>query len=135
MPDDFPQDDVGANALMLRRAVIAAAILLACGLAWAALVTPGGSGWKVRRAKAAVAHDLQDPASAKFRDVYQTHEAVCGRVNARNGYGVYTGFKRFYVVGGVVKRELTEPGRPVPGLTPDAETFHLGWRVNCGPQA
>lgn len=86
-------------------------------------------------AKSAAARGLKDPSSAQFRDVRRTRLAVCGEVNAKNGYGAYTGFKRFYVADGTVTREPTETGLVIPGLPTDAETFDLGWRINCGPQA
>ena len=46
---------------------------------------------------------LRDPSSARFRNVgyYSGGEssAVCGEVNAKNGFGGYTGFERFVALG------------------------------------
>ena len=42
---------------------------------------------------------LKDPSSAQFRDVKLNFhgDALCGQVNAKNGYGGYNGFKGFVV--------------------------------------
>lgn len=42
---------------------------------------------------------LKDPESVQFRNVYlSTNESpvICGEMNAKNSYGAYVGFKRFY---------------------------------------
>jgi hypothetical protein len=49
--------------------------------------------------------ELKDPDSAQFKDV-AGHEVegafiVCGRVNSKNGFGGYTGFKEFITVPGL----------------------------------
>jgi hypothetical protein len=53
----------------------------------------------IPEAKAAVQAGLRDPDSAQFRDVvvYGTSNkrTVCGSVNAKNGYGGYTGYYPF----------------------------------------
>jgi hypothetical protein len=47
-------------------------------------------------AKYAVKLRLKDPDSAEFERVrYLPNDAVCGKVNAKNGLGGYTGFQRF----------------------------------------
>lgn len=39
---------------------------------------------------------MNDPESAQFRNVYVSSlSLVCGEVNAKNGFGGYTGFQRF----------------------------------------
>lgn len=51
------------------------------------------------KAKEAVKLILKDPESAQFRNLrLDIVDQVCGEVNARNGYGGYTGFKLFHVV-------------------------------------
>jgi hypothetical protein len=51
--------------------------------------------------KAAIAHQLRDPASTQFENVRlyasQGHRFVCGRLNSKNGYGGYSGFQPFYL--------------------------------------
>ena len=57
------------------------------------------SGFQVL-AKQKMEETLRDPGSAKYQDVY-AHKIgdgnfiFCGRVNAKNGFGGYTGFERF----------------------------------------
>lgn len=51
-------------------------------------------------AQRAVQASLKDPDSAKFENVYANYTdgyglVACGRVNAKNSVGGYTGFKRF----------------------------------------
>lgn len=51
-------------------------------------------------AKRAVRGELKDPDTAKFRDVHANYSeelgvVACGRVNAKNEFGGYTGFRRF----------------------------------------
>ena len=54
----------------------------------------------VQQARVAVRDSLKDPSSAQFRDTRVVGPSVCGEVNAKNGYGAYTGFTPFYVRGG-----------------------------------
>lgn len=54
----------------------------------------------IANAKRALRAELKDPESAQFKDVYANYTeeydvVACGRVNAKNGFGGYTGFKRF----------------------------------------
>jgi len=52
-----------------------------------------------RAAEAEVARNLKDPQSAQFRDVIKCpaeNWLFTGEVNAKNSYGAYNGFKRFY---------------------------------------
>ena len=55
----------------------------------------------INEAKAAISHDLKDPSSAQFRNIWIAYEAeidkstVCGEVNAKNSFGAYVGFAQF----------------------------------------
>ena len=53
----------------------------------------------INRAQAAVRAELRDPDSAQFKNVFVIgtgyDKTVCGNVNARNGFGGYTGFTPF----------------------------------------
>ena len=64
--------------------------------------------WLMVLAQEAVEAKLKDPDSADFRDIKVHHvgtkTAVCGEVNAKNGFGGYTGFERFISAGA---KELT----------------------------
>ena len=46
-------------------------------------------------AKATILTMLKDPDSARFRDIKSSGDVLCGMVNARNGFGGYTGFVPF----------------------------------------
>ena len=37
-----------------------------------------------------------DPSSAQWRDLYLRGIVLCGEVNAKNAYGAYVGFRRFF---------------------------------------
>lgn len=57
---------------------------------------------KIEEAHAAVKEELRDPESAVFRNTHGTSVSedgplmgVCGEVNAKNGYGGFTGFAPF----------------------------------------
>ncbi|MGN6057373.1 MAG: hypothetical protein ACTHOI_02165 [Sphingomicrobium sp.] len=53
---------------------------------------------------AAVKANLNDPDSAKFRDIKKTGpDSYCGWVNAKNGYGGYAGDQLFYDDAGFVQ--------------------------------
>lgn len=75
------------------------------------LVGCGESG----KAQKAVKGSLKDPDSA----IFQNTKASCGEVNAKNSYGGYTGFKKFYVSDGVAHMEE------------DGLGFMLGWKAHC----
>ena len=46
-------------------------------------------------ALSAVAYDLKDPESAKFRELKPSSSFLCGEINSKNSYGAYVGFRRF----------------------------------------
>lgn len=51
------------------------------------------------RARDALTRELKDPSAAQLRDVmFHRSEVpvICGFVNGKNGFGGYTGFRRFY---------------------------------------
>lgn len=57
----------------------------------------------IEAAKKTVVNKFKDPESAQFRNLSVRDQgksrAVCGEVNAKNSYGGYVGFKKFYVLG------------------------------------
>jgi hypothetical protein len=62
-----------------------------------ALLLAGCDAPNISRAKDSVREQLRDPESAQFKDVSISHTgAICGQVNARNGYGGMSGFKFFF---------------------------------------
>lgn len=63
---------------------------------FAIMLTIGGCSDSTQSAQDAVAYNLIDPDSAKFREVRTTDVgAVCGQVNGKNRMGAYVGFKDF----------------------------------------
>lgn len=80
--------------------IVAAAVISFAGLQ-AGLFKPSHN-----QLKQAVAAKLRDPSSAQFRDIYGEGETYCGKVNARNGFGAYAGYRRFVSHRGIV---LLEP--------------------------
>jgi hypothetical protein len=77
----------------------------------------------VERSKRAVKSILKDPNSAEFKDVYFSKKSnvACGKVNSKNGFGGYVGFKRF-----------------ISGTTPDltfiedqVKDFYILWNKMC----
>lgn len=69
-------------------------------------------------AKKNLVKEFLDPESAKFRGLIgygMKHPdgqvqliALCGEVNGKNSFGAYTGFKRFYSIGGMMSKIETE---------------------------
>ena len=50
--------------------------------------------------ESAVRNRLKDPASAQFQNqLVSSKGAACGEVNSKNGFGGYTGFKRYIFAG------------------------------------
>ena len=64
------------------------------------------------QAEEAVRGTLRDPKSAEFQSVTVVRKAgsiaVCGSVNAKNGFGGYTGFQPFMSRGGVAMIRQSE---------------------------
>ncbi|MGG7604651.1 hypothetical protein [Massilia sp. BKSP1R2A-1] len=74
-------------------------------LASASAAVPSKADKKLDAAKASavqayITNTLKDPESVRFRNVRVKWEAVCGEMNAKNGFGGYVGFRRFYAIDG-----------------------------------
>lgn len=90
-------------------------------------VASGDTGDFVSKAKATVTNRFKDPDSAKFRNLFISDKGVttlCGEVNAKNSYGAYVGFRRFYSNGST---ELTDVENPR-----DNFVFSGMWPSMCG---
>lgn len=75
------------------------------GIILTTFVLAGCSGYTLERnAKEAVAGQMKDPNSIEFRNIvsYPDKDLVCGEVNAKNSYGAYSGYTRFYYYRGDV---------------------------------
>lgn len=77
--------------------------------------------------KANITTDLKDPSSAKFRNLFIGGEkalpALCGEIAAKNSYGAYTGFKRFYATTEKLLSEIEQP----------TVAFNTMYRKMCEP--
>ena len=77
---------------------------------------------RVYAARALIRSMMRDPASARFQDVSDGRNGViCGYVNARNGFGGYTGMTRFIV---------SKQGRPSVQSDDDVEFVRI-WNREC----
>jgi outer membrane murein-binding lipoprotein Lpp len=89
-----------AKEIMMVRALVAFLTMIA-GCSDRAATAPSESP-DISSAKAAVVRLLKDPDSAQFRDVAivksKAYTAVCGEINAKNGFGGYVGFQPFYAL-------------------------------------
>ena len=79
---------------------VAVAFLLGACTGSAVQIQPSNGEELIEEAKANVVDRLKDPNSAQFKDlaIYETEKGViivCGKVNAKNSMGGYTGFKTF----------------------------------------
>lgn len=77
--------------------------------------------------KMKLANKFKDPDSVKYRSLFvsiSSFPTLCGEVNAKNSYGAYVGFRRFYAMGIdlITRVEDTENGMP----------FGEMWRSACG---
>lgn len=61
---------------------------------------------------------LKDPSSSEIRN----HHGNCGEVNSKNGFGGYTGFKRFIASSAIVAIE---------GENMDSDEFQKAWDQVC----
>ena len=79
-------------------------------------------------AKQNVEAKLKDPQSAQFQNLVVSGKAgasiVCGEVNAKNGFGGYTGFKRFVSAGPGMATQIE--GGEMP-----ADEFEKAWQRAC----
>lgn len=70
-------------------------LLLVATFAWA-----DGDQEAIDNAKQAVIASMKDPSTVQFRGIWvrtgKRSKAICGEVNAKNSYGGYVGFRKFY---------------------------------------
>lgn len=80
-------------------------IILALGILTFASQAPAATKAElIKASQEAVREQMKDPESARFRNMKVYDITVCGEVNAKNSYGGYNGFKRFFALGGTVAR-------------------------------
>ena len=113
-----------------RLGTLVLAILFLASCKW----IPGTEAHKLEAAKRLVAEKLKDPTSSLFTDMHATSDGVCGRVNAKNSFGAYSGNSRFVVQdggtvlieglesdnAGITATNMCELGRLYPACQSDA---------------
>lgn len=82
------------------RKTIIAAVAAACFIGLVAGAYFGYQEYRDRQMQAQVSKHLKDPASAEFRNLSRNGPAICGELNAKNGFGGYVGFAAFILVDG-----------------------------------
>ena len=77
---------------------------------------------------------LKDPESANFRDLvvrqFKGKDAVCGQVNAKNGFGAYVGFQKFVYIEAPWKDVFYIPSPP-PSSTETWDTYAQAYATVC----
>lgn len=87
----------------------------------------------ITKAKAALVSDFKDPSSAQWRGIFVSGYLnptfgkgwfLCGEVNAKNSYGAYIGFRRFFIsdVSGTFSKVENKD---------DSYNFNEGWLELC----
>lgn len=77
-----------------------------------AKMNAGDYGQFIADAKAMLTRDFKDPSSATYRGLFISKKgmtALCGEINAKNSYGAYVGFRRFYATGKELLNEVEKP--------------------------
>lgn len=106
-------------------ALLALFLITSCGIVYGNDQTGNEVEQAAQRAKEAVAAQLRDPESARFRSVAiyqridrhgQSHTIVCGEVNGKNVYGGYVGYTEFYVIDKTPKILNRTADRQLQGL-------------------
>lgn len=88
----------------MKRSLIAVLAIAACAASAQVPTKPAEVARLVAAGKAAIAENLKDPGSAQFRNLYLSSDktgvlpVLCGELNAKNSYGAYIGYRRFYAV-------------------------------------
>lgn len=91
-------------------------IILACGAVVLGMyqLRPAGPNANpdlTQTAKTYITKDFLDPEGARFQDLFSNDNCVNGKVNGKNGFGAFTGFKDFYY-DAKTKKGAISPGLP-----------------------
>ena len=96
-------------------------------------INKGNSSSYVLATKEALTKNFKDPASAQYREMFVANPGfllLCGEVNAKNSYGAYVGFKRFYAThDGLFRAVETERDVKFPQIP---TVFEGMWPRMCG---
>jgi hypothetical protein len=83
----------------------------------------------IAKAKANISVSFKDPSSVQYRDLYVSESgsrALCGEINAKNSYGGYVGFRRFFATDEPVLQDIEDPKQPTVMATM--------WGLMCGKE-
>ena len=86
--------------------IVTASALITFGILNQDLFEPGHA-----HIEEAVSEKLRDPDSAQFRSIRVGDGAACGEVNGKNGFGAYSGYRKFVYIDGTVMFEPIETAR------------------------
>ncbi|PZR89760.1 MAG: hypothetical protein DI537_20365 [Stutzerimonas stutzeri] len=100
----------------MRLAAIAIGCALATGAAAETVVDDSAARVDADKLKGAIARlsqEMRDPSSIQVRNVAPSRlypqNLICGEYNAKNLYGTYVGFRRFYSNGEALMIEENDP--------------------------
>lgn len=117
---------------------IVAGLIAAMALALALVLGGPGSMFEVRhigledKVMRLAAAQLRDPSAAQFRNVRRNQVFVCGEINGKNGFGAYTGFKRFYGTEDNATIDPDTDGPTFEGKPFLKDMFDKSWSAYCG---
>jgi hypothetical protein len=83
----------------------------------------------VGKAKANVSRAFKDPSSVQFRNLFVStsgSQALCGELNAKNSYGAYVGFRRFFATEEPALQDVEDPRAP--------SVMATMWGMMCGSE-
>lgn len=115
-------------------------LLLFLAIGASALFGAGCDGHQedVAAAKAWVEAHLKDPSSVQYRNVRRVPDKngyprvmICGEMNAKNSYGGYVGFRRFYWYGSAPNGDL-DLFQQVENAE-NQSLFDLNYKLFCEP--
>jgi hypothetical protein len=91
--------------------------------------SPNADHDAIAKAEASVRTQLKDPYSAVFSDEKATGtgsvKLICGRVNAKNGFGGYVGNRRFLFFPGAGNASIDT------GVAKVDQSFNVMWPSEC----
>jgi hypothetical protein len=91
----------------------------------------------VAKAQSVVRDLMKDPNSVQFKEVHvvPAYKVVCGRYNAKNAYGAYTGFRLFAVDGaGRFYQPYLPPSRARISIMNEAELRQFDAQLKEGKE-
>ncbi|MBU0749132.1 MAG: hypothetical protein KKG67_20310 [Gammaproteobacteria bacterium] len=66
----------------------------------------------ISKAKTNITRDFKDSSSVQWRNTYVSDNkfpVLCGEINAKNSYGAYVGFRKFYATSEPMLQQIADP--------------------------